>query len=533
MKHFFALFIIIFTVSALPFSTEAKLFNKFDPTIRIRVTPPAPQFSDAERQAELKRRRDKVFEAMADNSAMILISAEPKIYTNDVDYPFRQENNLYYLTALKQQHISLVLTKQSGKKSEFLFMRKRNALMETWDGKMYSNEDAGRISGIGSIIGAGEFDDFLIALQNKEFFKPEGGTGITTTFKNIYFLLPENDTDTNGMREFRRETETAEAFRTVSDAEIKNAQPIFAELRSVKSPYEIKLMQHAIDITTEALMRAMATAGKSNWEYETQAEVEYIFRKRNADFWGYPSIVGCGENATTLHYIESQGKVESGKLLLMDVGAEYEHYTADVTRTFPVNGTFTKEQREIYQIVYDAQEAAAAKIKPGNRFAEPNAAAREAVDKGLAQLGLITAPGAFIPGTEREVPDGNGGTRKVGTPQSFLWFMHGLGHWLGMNVHDVGGTGATVFKSGMMMTNEPGIYIRPDTLDNLPDTPEMRAFITKIRPAFEKYKSIGIRIEDDMLVTDGGTEWMTKNLPRKADEIELFMKTASKEFSAK
>ena len=277
-------------------------------------------------------------------------------------------------------------------------------------------------------------------------------------------------------------------------------------------------------------MRAMATAKNVRYEYETQAEIEYIFRKRNADYWGYPSIVGCGPNATTLHYVESQGAVKPGDLLLMDVGAEYDHYTADVTRTFPVSGTFSKEQREIYQIVYDAQEAAAAKIKPGARFSEPTQAAAKTIEEGLAKLGLIESVGAFIPGTESEVPDGKGGKRKVGIPQYTIWYMHGWGHWLGMNVHDVGDY-AEILKPGMIMTNEPGIYIREDALDYFADTPEMKAFIAKIRPAFEKYKNTGVRIEDDMLVTESGTEWMTKNLPRKLDEIENFMARASKEIT--
>ena len=194
-------------------------------------------------------------------------------------------------------------------------------------------------------------------------------------------------------------------------------------------------------------MRAMATAKNVRYEYETQAEIEYIFRKRNADYWGYPSIVGCGPNATTLHYVESQGAVKPGDLLLMDVGAEYDHYTADITRTFPVSGTFTKEQREIYRIVYDAQEAAAAKIKPGARFNEASQAAAKTIEEGLAKLGLIESVGAFIPGTEREVPDGKGGKRKVGIPQYTIWYMHGWGHWLGMNVHDVGDY-AEILKAG-------------------------------------------------------------------------------------
>jgi Xaa-Pro aminopeptidase len=251
-------------------------------------------------------------------------------------------------------------------------------------------------------------------------------------------------------------------------------------------------------------MRSWATVGKASQEYEVQAEVEYTFRRRNADFWGYPSIVGCGPNATTLHYVESQGEIKKGDLLLMDVGAEYDHYTADITRTFPVNGKFSKEQAEIYQIVFDAQEAAAKATKPGATMQQVSAAANEVITAGLLKLGLITAP-----------------------TQTRIWYMHGLGHWLGMNVHDVGRGG--VLQAGMVFTNEPGIYVREDALANLPDTPENRAFIEKVRPAFEKYKNIGVRIEDDMLVTPTGVEWMTKELPRSIADIENFMAKTSKE----
>jgi Xaa-Pro aminopeptidase len=264
------------------------------------------------------------------------------------------------------------------------------------------------------------------------------------------------------------------------------------------------LLQHAIDITTEAQMRSMAMVGRAKMEYEVQAEVEYTFRRRNADFWGYPSIVGCGPNATTLHYVESQSPVRRGDLLLMDVGAEYDHYTADVTRTFPVNGKFSKEQAEIYRIVYEAQEAVGRATKPGAKFQDLSAIARDTIADGLLKLGLI----------EKK--------EQVG-----IWFIHGLGHWLGMNVHDVGRYGAPL-KAGMVFTNEPGIYIREDALDNLPKNAANQAFIEKVRPVFEKYKNIGVRIEDDLLVTGTGVEWMTKALPRKLEDIERFMARAPK-----
>ncbi len=514
------LFFSLLIFPAFAMSLPAAANDKTEPRA-IRVTPPAPLISDAERQTELAKRRAAVLGQMADNSMLILMSGEPKNYAGDVDFLYRQENNLYYLTNLKQRGAMLVLTKNGGQVGEFLFLPRRDPANETWNGKMYSQTDASRISGVKTIIDSSEAKDFLQAVKDKKSFATKDGASVAANAAIVYMLLPEDETDGDGKAEYRRESEFA---KSTGGLKIENARPIFDELRLVKSPLEVKLLQHAIDITTEAQERAMAMASKAKWEYEVQAEVEYTFRRRNADYWGYPSIVGCGPNATTLHYEDPQSAVKTGDLMLMDVGAEYEHYTADVTRTYPVNGKFSKEQAEIYQAVYDAQEAAAAKIKPGATFRDPSNAATESLKQSLAKLGLITAPNATFQMTYQGKP--------YEMPQYRLWFMHGWGHWLGMNVHDVGGDGgATVLKQGMVTTNEPGIYIREDALDYLADTPVNKAFLEKIRPAYEKYKSIGVRIEDDMLVTANGTEWLTKNLPRKISDIEAFMAQASKETS--
>lgn len=470
----------------------------------IRITPPAPKFTDAERQAELARRRAEVAKRIQPNSVLLLFSAEPRNYAGDVDFYYRQENNHYYLTNLRQNGSTFVLVKSGNTVGEYLFLPKRNPARETWNGKMYSNEEAARISGIKTIVDAAELNAFLEALGKRLAFTSADGIKILGGAANIYLLQPNNQQDEIGNAEYARESRIA---ATLSNYSITNVRPIFDELRQIKSPYEIKLLQHAIDITIEAHMRSMAAVGRAKWEYEVQAEVDETFRRRNADYWGYPSIVGSGPNATTLHYDESQGPVIDGHLLLMDVGAEYDHYSADVTRTFPVNGKFTKEQAEIYQIVYDAQEAAAKVAKPGVPFSRLQSEALSVIEDGLLKLGLIT--------------------KKDGR-QVRIWFMHGLGHWIGMNVHDVGRYGVPL-EPGMVFTNEPGIYIREDALEFLPDTPENREFIAKVWPAFQKYKNIGVRIEDDLLVTKTGVEWMTKTLPRSISDIEAFMAAASRE----
>ena len=501
-RSFCSLFVLAF---ALCFVALPSAFS-MDPSA-IRVTPPAPKVTEAERHAELARRRAAVAAKMADNSMMVLFSAEPKLYTNDVDYVYRQENNLYYLTGLKQEGATLVIAKSGGSVREVLFLPKRIPIREAWEGKMYSRDQATAVSGLKTIVDASDREAFLAALKSRaNFVSKDEKVTLPTSVTKVYLLLPRTDKDENGVREYRSENEFA---KSGTEQTIENARPIFDELRHVKSPYEIKMLQHAIDITTEAQMRSMAMVGRARWEYEVHAEVEYTFRRRNADFWGYPSIVGCGANATTLHYVESQSEIKKGDLLLMDVGAEYEHYTADVTRTYPVSGKFSKEQAEIYRIVYEAQEAVGRATKPGVQFQALQAIARDTIADGLLKLGLITKK------------------EQVG-----MWFIHGLGHWLGMNVHDVGRYGEPL-KAGMVFTNEPGIYIREDTLDNLQDTPENKALIAAIKPAFEKYKNIGVRIEDDLLVTETGVEWMTKNLPRKLEDIEAFMANAPKQLGYK
>ncbi|MEK6335835.1 MAG: aminopeptidase P family protein [Acidobacteriota bacterium] len=520
---------ILLSISAMPAVRAGATVDTAAPPA-IRITPPAPVFEEAKRLEELAARRKRVADAIGPNSILILFSAEPRVYTNDVDYQFRQENNLYYLTNLNQKGATLVLMPGNPQTPEILFLPRRNPAAETWTGHMYSPEEAKQISGIKEIWDADirrprtqgtEFEAFITALRARQPYRPAAdkillseasattnGDGFATLFEgvkkggSIYLMgsfIPDLESN-----EYRQEQRFAATWTKESGFTVQPAAPIFTQLRVRKSPMELRLMQHAIDISIEAHQRAQAFSSQAKWEYEVDAQVAYTFKLRNADNWGYPDIVGCGPNATTLHYQESQGPVRPGQLMLMDVGAEYGHYSADVTRTFPVNGKFTKEQAEIYQIVYDAQEAGAKVIKPGATLSQVHNAAREVIKDGLLKVGLIT--------------DRNSDW------QYRVWFMHGTSHWLGMNVHDVGG--GALFEPGMVFTNEPGIYVRVDALDNLPKSPDYEKFIAAVRPAFEKYKGIGVRIEDDMLVTDVGVKWMTEALPRSIPDIEAFIAKA-------
>ncbi len=494
------------------------------PAAAIRTTPPAPVFSDAKRLEELAARRKQVADTIGSKSMLVLFSAEPRVYTNDVDFPFRQENNLFYLTNLNQKRITLVLM-PSQNPSEILFVPRRSPAAETWTGHMYSPEEVSGLSGVKEIWEASEFDPFIKAVYKHENYQPKAenvllsaGSKQTATAAEPSPLLQAADAKQASVyllanpaanaqfesREYRQEQRLAAAWPKESGFNVQSAFPMFAQMRLKKSPMELDILQHAIDISIEAHQRAEAFSNQAKWEYEVDAQVAYTFKLRNADNWGYPDIVGCGPNATTLHYEESQGPVKTGQLLLMDVGAEYGHYSADVTRTFPVNGKFSKEQAEVYQVVYDAQEAVAKVAKPGGTLSDINRAATEVIKDGLLKLGLITDRNADW--------------------QYRIWFMHGTGHWLGMNVHDVGG--GAPFVPGAVFTNEPGIYVRPDALDNLPKTPQNEQFIAAVHPAFEKYKGIGVRIEDDMVITDTGVRWMTAALPRSIADIEAFMAKA-------
>ncbi|HEV2799163.1 MAG TPA: aminopeptidase P family protein [Pyrinomonadaceae bacterium] len=533
---------------ARPVSSQSSVAVAPSTPTAIRVTPPAPVFEAQARLAELAARRARVAKEIGQQSMLVLFSGEPRVYTNDVDYEFRQENNLYYLTGLAQTRATLVLIPGHTTTPEILFIPRRNPAAETWTGHMYSPEEARSLSGIGEIWEAREFEPFMNAIRARRAYRPKDESVLMSSIRtpaptptpaatpptsaaqitslpapqnaggfeslfgamaqknaSLYLLIPGGEGES---REFRQEQTFASRWAQSSTGlTVRDAWPIFTEMRLRKSPSELQLLQHAIDITIEALGRAMAVAGRSKWEYEVEAEVDYTFKRRHADNWGYPSIVGCGPNATTLHYVESEGPVNANDLLLMDVGAEYGHYTADVTRTFPVGGKFTPAQADIYNAVLAAQEASMAAARPGNTFADVNRASVEVIKDALLRLGLITDRNSF---------------------QHARWFMHGTSHWLGMNVHDVGAMN-TRFEPGMVFTIEPGIYIRPDALDTLPKTEENRKFIEAVRPAFEKYKGIGVRIEDDVVITADGHRNMSAALPRTLADVENFMSRAVRE----
>jgi len=302
--------------------------------------------------------------------------------------------------------------------------------------------------------------------------------------------------------------------------EWRNAHPILDSLRSRKSPAEIAMLRRAIDITVDGLKEAMRSVRPGMYEYEIDGLLQDAFRRTGGDGLAFVSIIGSGPNSTQYHYNANDRRMAAGEVVVLDVGAGYGGYAADVTRTLPVSGKYSSEQRAVYQIVRAAQAAAERTVKPGSSFEAWRDAARVIVDRGVARLGLTEGENATFDPPWADQCENN----PVACTQAFLYMAHGLGHGIGLEVHDRPhpwyGTGA--FAEGDVFTIEPGIYISTRLLDILPDTPKNRAMIAKVRPVVQRYQNIGIRIEDDYLVTRNGVEWLSR-APREPGEIEAEM----------
>jgi Xaa-Pro aminopeptidase len=302
---------------------------------------------------------------------------------------------------------------------------------------------------------------------------------------------------------------------------VKDAHPLVDQLRARKSPAELALIRKAAEISAEGHRALMQAISPGMHEYDLQAIVEYTFRRLGSERPAYGSIVGAGPNGTQLHYMKDRRELRPGEVVVIDAGAEYAGYAADVTRTIPVSGTYTAEQRAIYQIVRDAQDAAERNSRPGKSILAAQDSSVDVRARGLAALGLIESPTATFD------PPWDADCQK--TPraclQVMLFSIHGISHGLGLAVHDPlqAYYGDRTFKPGDALTIEPGIYINRKLLDILPDTPKNRAFIAKARPLVGKYLNTGVRIEDDYIVTEHGLEWITR-APREIAEIEALIK---------
>ncbi len=454
-------------------------------------------------QDDLKARRARVAERLGPDTVAIFWSAPARVFSTDVNYEFRQESNLLYLTGIDQEDTILVLVPGSDTK-EFLFVREADPRREHWNGHSLTPSEAGSQSGITSVTTANQFEPFVTSLFARRT------TAATTEFAPFFKALGENrgklavlsDVPPDLSGPPSRGAEFAARLREhFFGFSVVDAGPVVAEQRQLKTAYEQDILRKSVKISNDAHRAGMRAAAPGKYEYEVEAEIEAVYLRNGAMSWGYPSIVGSGPNATILHYEKSLRKMEPGDLLLVDAAGNYQGLTGDITRTYPISGTFTKEQRDIYEIVFASQQAGEKAARAGVDAREIQKACDDVLRSGLLRLGLTT---------------------EAAGPQFKIWATHGVSHWIGMDVHDV--SIPRPLGPGMAFTIEPGIYIREAALEELPKTPANAAFAAKIRPVVEKYKNIGVRIEDSYLLTESGLERLSAGVPRTVEEVEQFLK---------
>ena len=455
-------------------------------------------------QEDVKARRARVMQRLGPDCVAIFWSAPERVFSTDVSYEYRQESNLLYLTAVDQEDTILVLIPGSEGTKEILFVREADARREHWNGHSLTPSEASAQTGIATVLTASQFEPFIAALFSRR------STVATADVSRFFQALAEGRAKLAVLSDFQTDMSAPPGRAAQFAAKLRerffgftmqDASPVLAEMRQIKTPYEEDVLRKSVMISNEAHRAGMRAAAPGKYEYEVEAEIEAVYLRSGAMSWGYPSIVGSGPNATILHYQKSLRKMEPGDLLLVDAAANYQGLTGDITRTYPVSGKYSREQRDIYEIVFASQQAGEKAAKAGSEAREIQKACDEVLRAGLLRIGLIT--------------DATGTQFKT-------WATHGVSHWIGMDVHDV--SIPRPLAAGMAFTIEPGIYIREVALDDLPKTAANLAFAEKVRPLVQKYKNIGVRIEDSYLLTDTGLERLSAGVPRTLDEIEQFLK---------
>jgi len=416
---------------------------------------------------EFGERRTRIFAQMQPNSALLLFSEIEKRRNNDCTYPFRQDSYFWYLTGFNEPNAALLLLKTEQAEKAIIFLRPRDPLLETWNGRRLGVERAPQQLNV-----------------NEAYSIEEFVTVLPKILKNLIALYYVPEIHTWGDKLV---TESSVNFN-----EILDWRPMLSEMRLIKSPNEIRLMQQAGQITALGHIKAMQTTRPNRFEYEIESDILHEFNRHCARFPSYNSIVAGGNNACILHYTENDRPLNDGDLVLIDAGCEFAMYAGDITRTFPVNGKFSQPQREIYELVLKAQKRAIELLVPGNSIKQANDEVIRIKTQGLVDLGIL-----------------KGDVDTLIEQQAYRQFyMHGLGHWLGLDVHDVGNYGQDkqrILEIGMVITVEPGIYISEDA-----DVPE-------------QYKGIGVRIEDNLLMTEYGNKILTAAAPKEIADIENLM----------
>ncbi|OUC13325.1 MAG: Xaa-Pro aminopeptidase [Alkalinema sp. CACIAM 70d] len=431
---------------------------------------------------EFRQRREQLL-AKLGNGTAIFRSASHAVMHNDVEYNFRQDSTFYYFTGFNEADAVAVFAPHHEEHKYILFVQPKDRDKETWTGYRVGVEAAKEAYGADIAYPIAELDEHLPKYLEK-------------ADRLYYHLGRDNGFNNRILKLFQRFIGRYD--RTgFGPLAIEDPLLLVSSLRLHKSDYELSLMRKAIEIAAEAHQLALDHRKPGLYEYELQAEMERLFRLRGGLGPAYPSIVASGENACILHYTENSRQMQDGDLLLIDAGCSYDYYNSDITRTFPVGDKFTEEQRILYELVLKAQLAAIEQVQPGNPWKQFHETAVRVITEGLLELGLLQGEIEEVIKEEKYKP----------------FFMHGTGHWLGLDVHDIGGrkTGDNwySFAPGQVITVEPGIYIRPDfqPAEGQPEVPD-------------RWRGIGIRIEDDVLVTATGNEILTAAVPKSVDAME-------------
>ena len=419
-------------------------------------------------EQEYAKRRKKFAKKLKPHSVAILFSAEPKTRSNDTEYPYRQESNFYYMSGFQEDKSALLFVKGAKKRKTYLFVYKKDPQEELWNGKRLGVSAAKEHFEVDDVF---EYSELTAKL--KEFLEDK---------RRLYY---DFGLDYSKVKLLKRHAKNIETF--------KNAAKQIEKMRLIKSQAEIRLIKEALKITQEAHHRAMKKVHVLSYEYELQAEIEYVFKKEGAYSDAYTSIVAAGNNANTLHYIANSAKINHNDLILIDAGCEYHYYASDITRTISAQGRFSKAQKELYELVLRVNKAIIALIKPGVLRSDLQKKSERLLCEGLVDLGIL-----------------EGSVKKLLKKKAHKkYYPHGIGHWMGIDVHDASPykdkKGKEIpLKEGMVLTIEPGIYIDKDD--------------TKVA---KRFRGIGIRIEDDILVTQEGYENLSQAIKKELKDIEI------------
>ena len=432
---------------------------------------------------EVVRRRKELMQQMEPNSIALLCAAPPSTRSNDTEYLYRQNSDFYYLTGFTEHDALLALIPGREQGEVVLFCQEKDKTRELWTGIRVGPEQAIKELQIDDAFPIGDIDDIL--------------PGLIEGRDRVYYSMGKDQRFDQRVMDWVKVIRGKVRQGAHPPGEFLVLDHLLNEMRLIKSPLEIKLMEKAGAISVQAHKRAMAVCRPGLQEYQLEAELLHEFVRSGSRAPAYNNIVAGGKNACILHYIENNAQLRDGDLVLIDAGCEYEYYAADITRTFPVNGRFSTEQRALYEIVLKAQLDAIKVIKPGTPWDEPHNVTVRVITQGLVDLGLL-----------------KGDVQELIKSEAYrAFYMHRAGHWLGIDVHDVGDYKIDnkwrLLEPGMVTTIEPGIYVAPDNMD-----------------VAKKWRGIGIRIEDDVLVTRTGHRVLSHGVPKTVEEIESFMAQA-------